>query len=501
MRNGTKIPSQSISSIKLSSGYNLAANAVFFYKTERCLIFFINPFKKTVIMRKGFLGIDVSKGYADFLLLDERKRKIEETFVLEDNSEGRKQLKALIERWLSQGIEQLYCGVESTGGYENNWYYLLKGLSARQRLQVARLNAKAVKAVSEAGLKRTITDAVSAENIAVYLISFPEKVDYGRNQTKEADQFKEGRQHNSYVRMQQKQKTQLSNQLEKLLYQYFSETLVYCRHGIPAWLLRMLSKYSCAAAVAKASTVKLSAIKGISKEKADALVGKAKGSTQAVSAQIQHVIAATAREILHKGEMLEKEKSYLAQMYQHNEQIKLLTSITCIGSETAVIAMLEIEDITRFASAKKIAAYFGVHPTFKQSGDGTWGNHMSKKGRSDIRAALYMAALSGIRHNLILKQVYAKSRAKGMKHYQAMGVTMHKLLRIIYGVLKNQTAFDETIDHNNQTRAAARQQQTIEQKKENKKITEQKKHRYQSITTEAPISRRAAQKRKKQIAS
>jgi len=478
----------------------LAPDAVFFYKTERCLIFLLTHLKAAV-MKKGFLGIDVSKGYADFLLLDEQKQTIEETFILEDNGQGRKQLKALIEKWLSQGIEQLYCGVESTGGYENNWYCFLRTLSATQQLQVARLNAKAVKAVSDAALKRTITDAVSAENIAVYLISFPEKIDYGRKQTKQVDQFKEGRQHNSYVRMQQKQKTQLSNQLEKLLYQYFSEILVYCRHGIPGWLLRMLSKYSCAAALTQAGAGKLSAIKGISKEKAEALLSKATGSTQIVSSQIQHVIAATAREILHKEEILQKEKKYLTEMYQHNEQVKLLTSIKCIGSETAVTVMLEIEDITRFASAKKIAAYFGVHPTFKQSGDGTWGSHMSKKGRGEIRAILYMAALSGIRCNSILKQVYAKCRAKGMKHYQAMGVVMHKLLRIIYGILKNQTAFDEAIDQKNQNKAADKQKQTKEQQKQNKKNEEQKKHRYQSLTIEAPISRRAAQIRKKQIAS
>jgi transposase len=451
--------------------------------------------------QRAFLGIDVSKGYADFLLLNEQKQSIEEAFVLEDNSQGRKQLKVLIEKWFSQGIELLYCGVESTGGYENNWYNFLKNLSTERKVQVARLNAKAVKAVSDATLKRSITDAVSAENIAVYLISFPEKIDYGRNYTKEAVQFKEGRQHNSYVRMQQKQKVQLTNQLEKLLYQHFSEILVYCRHGIPTWLLRMLKKYSCATVVVKAGLTKLSAIKGISTEKADALLGKSGGSTQLVSYQIQHVIAATATEILHKEEILQQEKRYLTQMYQHDEQVKLLTSIKCIGPESAVAVMLEIENINRFVSAKKITAYFGVHPTFKQSGDGTWGSHMSKKGRSEIRAVLYMAALSGIRCNCILKQGYVKCRAKGMKHYQAMGVVMHKLLRIIYGVLKNQTAFDEAIDQKNQNRAADKQQQTIELQKENKKFTEQKKHRYQSISLEAPISRRAAQKRKKQITS
>ena len=188
-------------------------------------------------------------------------------------------------------------------------------------------------------------------------------------------------------------------------------------------------------------------------------------------------------------------------MYQHNDQVKLLTSIKCIGPESAVVAMLEIEDIKRFAGAKKMGAYFGVHPTFKQSGDGTWGSHMSKKGRSQIRAMLYMAALSGIRYNSILKQVYARHRAKGMKHYQAMGVVMHKLLRIIYGVLKNQMPFDEAIDQKNQERAAEKQKQTEETKKENQINKKQKKYRYQTVSLEAPISGRAAKKRKKQIAS
>ena len=70
----------------------------------------------------AFLGIDVSKGYADFLLLDANKEILEEGFQLADNRDGRKQLRELITKWISLGIETLYCGVESTGGYEDNWF-------------------------------------------------------------------------------------------------------------------------------------------------------------------------------------------------------------------------------------------------------------------------------------------------------------------------------------------------------------------------------------------
>jgi hypothetical protein len=263
----------------------------------------------------------------------------------------------------------------------------------------------------------------------------------------------------------------------------------------------LLSHYPDAIAVIKAGEKRLSAIKGISAAKAKALIEKATKCEQSVSKQIQHVIAVTSKEILHKEQLLQSEKDFLTAIHRETEEVKLASTIPCIGEESAVALILEIEDIHRFESAKKLTAYFGVHPTYKQSGDGTWTVGMSKKGRGELRAVLYMAALSGIRHNPILKQIYARFRAKGMKHYQAMGVVMHKLLRMIYGVLKNKTKFDAAIDQKNTEQAKEKQEQQKKQFKEVEKIKGQKKYRYQAATTEAPISRIAAQKRKKQAAS
>ena len=123
-----------------------------------------------------------------------------------------------MEKWKKEGLTELYCGVQSTGGYENNWHSFLKGLQSVRRLSVSRLNAKAVKPVSDASLRRTLTDVVSATNIASYLAKFPEKVDYGITVKQEDEHSKEGRQFVTSIRMWTKQKVQLRNQLEKLLY-------------------------------------------------------------------------------------------------------------------------------------------------------------------------------------------------------------------------------------------------------------------------------------------
>ena len=451
--------------------------------------------------KKAFLGIDVSKGYADFILLAEDKSVLIEAFQLLDNPEGRKKLKELIEMWFSDTIDHLYCGVESTGGYENNWYSFLKNLSRSGQVSVARLNARAVKAVTDATLTRTITDEVSARNIALYLIGYPEKINYQNVHSPVDNKFREGRQQYTYLIMLVKQKVQLSNQFEKLLYQHFSELLIYCRHGVPGWLLRMLARYSSARAVIKAGVAKLTGISGISIDKAQALVQKAGASLQPLSNPTEHLISVTAQEILHKQDLIDKEKEYLTQLYQQDGNVELITSIKCIGVQSAIELMLEIEDIDRFEECKRIASYFGVHPKFKQSGDGTWASHMSKQGRGQVRAILYITSLSGIRCNPILKQVYARSRGKGMKHYQAMGVVMHKLLRIIYGVLKNRQPFNPQVDEDNRCRSQEKQKENESLIKEQKKLKKEQKHRYQALSTDAPISRRNEQKRKKQMAS
>lgn len=449
---------------------------------------------------KAYLGIDVSKGYADFLLLDQDKEVLEDTFKLDDNKAGRRKLVKIIDHWFSLGLKELLCGVESTGGYENNWFSLLQINSQKKNLKVARLNPKGVKSVSDAALKRTITDAVSAENIAVYLIAFPEKVTYSGS-VKVDRTFKEARQGLTFKRMLIKQKVQLNNQLEKLLYQYFSEILVYSRNGMPNWLLEVLVKYPSAKQVRRAGEKMLVRIKGIGSDKACAVLKKVSHSDQSVSDQIKHIISETAREIIHKKTLIEKEEALLMKRYKDNEQVKLLTTIKGIGPATGVSVLLEIENIERFTSAKQLCSFFGIHPMFKQSGDGTWASKLSKKGRPEIRAALYMCCLSAIRSDENMNQLYHRFRAKGMNHYQAMGVVMHKMLRIIYGVLKTQVSYNPQIDLQNKA-SANKKKEAYEIKMQELKLEKKRKaDRFNKEDNDAPISRRAAQKRKKQEAS
>jgi hypothetical protein len=73
-----------------------------------------------------------------------------------------------------------------------------------------------------------------------------------------------------------------------------------------------------------------------------------------------------------------------------------------------------------------------------------------------------------------------------MNRMAAVGLCMHKILRIIYGMLKHNKAFDPEIDRRN--RQAGAQPKKISCKDKNR--------RYQDFDPKAPISRRQNRKRK-----
>jgi len=444
----------------------------------------------------GYLGIDVSKGYSDFITLQSDKEVVERAFRLYDVAEGQQQLGKIIDGLFKKGFEQIYCGVESTGGYENNWLNYLQEVGKSKAISVARINPKGVKSLGEAGLTRTITDSVSAQNIALYLIDFHHKIHY-LQPSQSAKAYTDGRKHDSFIRMLKKQKNQLGNQLEKILYQELSVLMCYCRHGFPSWLLRLLEKYPGGDLIKKAGDKKLCKINGISSEKATALIKKISAVQNAASAHISSIIQSTVKQILHLDASINIQKADLIHRFKNEPEAVLLQSITGVGEQSAVEILIEIEDVNRFESAKKLTAYFGTHPMYKQSGDGTWGNHMSKKGRSEIRGVLYMCCMSAIRHDAMFKTRYAQARAEGKNHFSAMGVVMNKMLRIIFGVLKSKTAYNIETDQKNQQNAKTKQKQKEQKQAEEKKEKQTRLERYNNTEQEnLPISNRHAKKKR-----
>lgn len=441
-------------------------------------------------MANYYLGLDISKGYSDFVMLNPSKQSVAQNFQLDDTAEGHDKLTTYLSAFFeSHPDANLYAAVESTGGYENNWFNHLCGLKDSFCLQVARLNPARVTANSKASAKHNKTDKISATDVAEYLISHPEKVDYQKAQ----ESYPMLRRQWNFIQLNIKIKTQLFGHLESLLYTAMPEVLNFCRHSVPNWLLYLLKQYPTYEALLNAGVDKLSAGPYVSVAKAERLlklVERGIGESDPISGQI---IADTTSQILEIEQLINKNKKLLQQNYQEAQpEVDLLTTFMGIGVYSAVGLLLNIPGgIESFETVKKLSSFWGIHPVYKKSGDGTWGFHMSKKGRSEPRAILYMVAWSAIQHNPIIKERYANCRAKGMEANAALGVCMHKILRIIYGMLKNNRAFDPEIDRTNR------------QKHQNNKPcnTQNKKRHLQPFDKDAPLSRRQHKKRKEQTQS
>jgi len=433
---------------------------------------------------KFFMGIDVSKGYADFIVIDQNKDIVETGFQLDDTFNGHSLLYEFLWNLFHKYPElTLFAGVESTGGYENNWLNTLSNFQSEFNIQIARLNPFGVHANGKAGLNRITTDPISARNIAEYMIAHLQKINFFHH-----DRFASYRKLWTLLRMLIKQKGQLLNQLESLLYNANPEMLTYCKSGTPKWLLNLLIKYPTAAKLKSARISSLSKIPFVSDSKAKEIKQLVEKSVASVNDTVtEHIITATAVQIIHLQKTIDQQIKVLNEGNQLPE-IQLLKSFKGIDDLSALGLIMEIENINRFPDVKKLAAFFGVHPVFKESGDGKTGFHMSKKGRRAPRQILFMVAMVAIRCNPLIREIYLRKIDEGMSKMAALGVCMHKILRIIYGMLKHNKPFDEAVDRQNRNRLS---------KKKMKKVS--KKRRYQHFDKNAPISARQNRKRKVEL--
>ena len=375
----------------------------------------------------------------------------------------------------------MFAAVESTGGYENNWYNTLIEFQGSLNIQTARLNPLGVMHNSKADLKRNTTDKISAQNIAEYLIAHPEKVLY-----QQQDKLGGLRKQWGFIRILTKQSTQLLNQLNGLLYTANPELLSFCQDGVPAWVLKLLLKYPSAARLKKARAKSVAKIPYVSLSKAQKLIANAKVSVASATDSVtEQLIIATSAQIIHLKKTIAEQTKLMVQECSVPE-IELLKSFPGISDPSAIGLLLEIQTVKRFDSVKKLASFFGIHPVYKISGDGVGKFKMSKQGRKEPRKILFMVALSGIQTCPLIQEIYEKHLKRGKEKMDAVGVCMHKILRILYGMLKHNRPFDPLIDRRNR-------QQRIQGKPKSR--GKNKQRRFQNYDSKAPVTKRQRKKR------
>lgn len=120
-----------------------------------------------------------------------------------------------------------------------------------------------------------------------------------------------------------------------------------------------------------------------------------------------------------------------------------ILTVPGIGYTLGAVIISEIGDINRFSHPCKLLAFAGLDPSVIQSGNfNASSTKISKRGSSSLRYALMKAASLIIWNNQTFNSYYTKKINQGKPHNVVLGHISHKLVRIIFKLLKNNEKFE-----------------------------------------------------------
>lgn len=122
------------------------------------------------------------------------------------------------------------------------------------------------------------------------------------------------------------------------------------------------------------------------------------------------------------------------------ENDKLLQQVPGVGRVVSAVLLALLPELGRL-SPKKVAALVGVCPFNRDSG--RWsGKRSIFGGRAGVRSVLYMAIVSAIRWNPLIKAFYQRLLAAGKPKKLAMTACMRKLLVILNAMMRDHAGWN-----------------------------------------------------------
>lgn len=133
--------------------------------------------------------------------------------------------------------------------------------------------------------------------------------------------------------------------------------------------------------------------------------------------------------------------SFIATRPHLRKQLDLLVTVPGVSLVVGAGVLAAVGDIKRFSSAKKLAAYFGVVPSTKQSGDKEARNgRITKQGRSEARWLLVEAAEHLRKSPGPLRALYQRvHRHRG--HNVAVVAVSRKLAELVWHLLTKEREY------------------------------------------------------------
>lgn len=136
----------------------------------------------------------------------------------------------------------------------------------------------------------------------------------------------------------------------------------------------------------------------------------------------------------------------LVTRWGRDPRVERLTTIPGIGPFIAIVLVLELGDIHRFANAKRVASYIGLTPRVRGSAGRVRAGHITKEGNRLLRWVLVLAATQAVRRPGPLRAwFHAVKKRRGKK--VARVALARRLAEIVFHVWHQECDYFTVVRH------------------------------------------------------
>ena len=386
-----------------------------------------------------FVGIDVAKSKHDCCIINSDGVIITDSLRISNSKEGFQFLyNTILSSLDSKDLSNVKIGLESTGHYSTN----ITNFLYAKGFNIVVLNPLVTNAFRKAGtLRKTKTDKCDAKVIATMLFS-----DESKSYSPPSYQIQELKSltRHRYRMIGYRSKLRLSiTRLIDIIFPEFPD-FVWSIHQNSSYqlLLELPSPKDIKEChlthlthiISKSSRGKYGREKAIQlRELASNSIGSSNRSLTFELQQTIRLIQSVQQEI----NVLDKQIKIVV-----DELNTPLLTIPGIGYTLAAIILAEIGDINNFSSPAKLLAFAGMEPATYQSGKyNATHTPMVKRGSAYLRWAIMQAARLVPMRDPTFVAYMNKKRSEGKHFNVAQSHVGKKLIRIIYYLMKHNTAF------------------------------------------------------------
>jgi transposase len=159
--------------------------------------------------------------------------------------------------------------------------------------------------------------------------------------------------------------------------------------------------------------------------------------------ELANSVSLLVEEIEHMSEAIGVCDEGLKQMSQENKTMKMLQTLDGVGPLTAAVYVLVIRNPERFSSGRQVGAYLGLVPSLYSSGQTHVLGRITRRGNSQLRFLLTMAAGSLLRsrRDSPLKR-WALELAERVGRKKARVALARKIANVMWSMWKHERPFE-----------------------------------------------------------